>query len=441
MTLFHKMRSCIGRVMLMWLGRLYFALILIFLMFGMTVSAEENKSGYVEARVAFHINRHDIDLGYGDNLHELSKIDKFIAEADSSIVITDIIFSGYASPDGRESFNNKLAWARVNSLEDYFNRQILIKKGDSINASDLCKKGCVASLPALNSLIVISDIQYKEKALQILNDTLLGPSSRLLRLKDENQGAIWTEIKPLLGELRYATVTVRYKMPDRVAIKEPPARDIAEKNVDTIPSDDISYIEPVDVDSIAEYVLDYKDCKPLYVSLKSNLLYDALLIPSIGAEVYVGRMFTINANWSYAWWSSDRRHDYWRYYGGDIALRRWFGRRAEDKPLTGHHLGLYAQLFTYDFEFGGKGQMGHKYNYAGGIEYGFALPISRRLNLDFSVGVGFLWGEYHEYTPIDGHYVWQATKRRNWFGPTKAEVSLVWLIGCGNSNPLKGGDR
>jgi|GEM_PF-6135277 len=44
---------------------------------------------------------------------------------------------------------------------------------------------------------------------------------------------------------------------------------------------------------------------------------------------------------------------------------------------------------------------------------------------------------YKEYLPQDGHYVWQSTKRRHWIGPTKAEISLVWLIGRGNTNNTK----
>jgi hypothetical protein len=69
------------------------------------------------------------------------------------------------------------------------------------------------------------------------------------------------------------------------------------------------------------------------------------------------------------------------------------------------------------------------------------LPIARRLNIDFTIGVGYVGGKYYDYKPIDGHYVWQATKKRRWFGPTKAEISLVWLIGRGNSNKQKGGAR
>jgi hypothetical protein len=76
-----------------------------------------------------------------------------------------------------------------------------------------------------------------------------------------------------------------------------------------------------------------------------------------------------------------------------------------------------------------------------GAEYGFALPIGRRLNLDMTLGVGYFRSTYYEYTPVDVHYVWQATKKKRWIGPTKAEVSLVWLLGRGNVNAKKGGVR
>ncbi|MFK2066771.1 DUF3575 domain-containing protein, partial [Bacteroides fragilis] len=38
-------------------------------------------------------------------------------------------------------------------------------------------------------------------------------------------------------------------------------------------------------------------------------------------------------------------------------------------------------------------------------------------------------------------YVRKETRQRHWFGPTKAEISLVWLIGRGNYNEKKGGKR
>ena len=49
-------------------------------------------------------------------------------------------------------------------------------------------------------------------------------------------------------------------------------------------------------------------------------------------------------------------------------------------------------------------------------------------------------GQYHEYLPLDGCNVWQSTKQRRWWGPTKAEISLVWFVGR-NSYNGKGGKQ
>lgn len=180
------------------------------------------------------------------------------------------------------------------------------------------------------------------------------------------------------------------------------------------------------------------DCRlPMYVSLQSNLLYDALLIPNAGAEVYLGKNFSLDGNWNYAWWRLDKKHIYWRTYGGDLALRWWFGRDSRIKPLTGHHIGTYGQMISYDFEFGKSGVLADRWSWTLGLEYGYSLPIKERLNLDFTIGFGYHWGEFSEYKPIDNHYVWQATKHRQYMGPTKFEISLVWLFGCDNYNKRK----
>lgn len=189
--------------------------------------------------------------------------------------------------------------------------------------------------------------------------------------------------------------------------------------------------------------------RPLYVAAKTNMLYDALTVPNIGAEIYAGHNITVGAQWMYSWWSNDNRHRYWRIYGGDVAVRYWFGSAAEEKPLTGHHVGVYAGAFTFDFEWGGTAYMGgrpggslwNRCMVNAGVEYGYSLPVSRRLNIDFTVGVGYIGGIVEKFKPTDGYYLWESTTRRTWVGPTKAEISLVWLIGRDNSNATKGGGR
>ena len=172
--------------------------------------------------------------------------------------------------------------------------------------------------------------------------------------------------------------------------------------------------------------------------LKTNMLYDVAAIPNIGLEIALGRNWSVEADWMYAWWSRDIGHRYWRVYGGEVGVRRWFGGK-DRQVLTGHHVGIYGQMLTYDFEFGGKGRQGGHWTWGGGVAYGYSLPVGRRLNIDFTIGFGYARGEYKKYHPDDGCYVWDSTHRLNWFGPTKAEVSLVWYI---DGRPArKGGAR
>ncbi len=76
-------------------------------------------------------------------------------------------------------------------------------------------------------------------------------------------------------------------------------------------------------------------------------------------------------------------------------------------------------------------------SYVAALEYGYTMPVGRRINIDFSIGIGYMWGRYYKYQPLDDCDVWQNTGMRSWLGPTKAEISLIWLIGRDNYNRTK----
>ncbi len=189
-----------------------------------------------------------------------------------------------------------------------------------------------------------------------------------------------------------------------------------------------------------------------YMALRTNLLYDAVLIPNIGLEVALGDHWSLAADWFYNWIHSDEKHLYWQGYGGYLSLRYYFllpnsrdnttTLSTAEQRLTGHHVGIYGLGMTYDVEFGGRGYQAARFGFGGGIEYGYSLPVAPSLTLDFNLGVGFQGGEYKVYQPTDdgtGHYVWLATRKRRWWGPTKAEISLKWLLSAPQEK--KGGDR
>lgn len=169
--------------------------------------------------------------------------------------------------------------------------------------------------------------------------------------------------------------------------------------------------------------------------IKTNTLYDVALTPNIGLEVGLGKGWSIAGNVMYGWWT-DRSKFYWRAYATDIGVRKYFGSGHKDK-LSGHHLGLYAGMMSWDFELGGRGYIcdfREEWGRYFGIDYGYSLPVAKNLNIDFALGLGYAGGRYKEYLPAlnafskEWHYVWQATDKLHYFGPTRLEVSLVWVL-------------
>ena len=331
---------------------------------------------------------------------------------------------GSCSPEGTINYNEALALKRARSLADYLMQHLPL-------AEDLMEVTSVGvDWSGLTELVLQTmEVPNREEVLAVLQKDY-SHNERLSRLKQVDRSIPYRWMsKHLFPLLRQSRVIVYYEEKQPVPQPVPQKEPVVEATEDVIVTE-----EP----QIPEAILEKK---PFYWALKTNGLYDLALIPNIGVEVYVGQQWSVAANWMYAWWSNTGKDNFWRIYGGDVEVRRWFGKKAAEKPLQGHHLGVYGQLLTYDFELGDRGYMADKWNYAFGVSYGYSLPIAKRLNLDFTLGIGYWGGRYKEYLPVEGHYVWQSTKNRRWFGPTKAEVSLVWLLGHDNENKQKGGSR
>lgn len=166
---------------------------------------------------------------------------------------------------------------------------------------------------------------------------------------------------------------------------------------------------------------------PGMLHLRTNLLYDALLLPSIGIETGFGQHWSAVFNTSFNWLKDDDRHRYWRILTADAEVRLWLSRNLDAFRKRGFHVGVYGAVYRYDLEFGGKGNMGD-FHFGGGVAAGYAFPLNHALSLDLSLAAGYIGGDYKEYEPEGNLYVWRADCRRNYFGPTKTEVTLVWHI-------------
>ena len=167
---------------------------------------------------------------------------------------------------------------------------------------------------------------------------------------------------------------------------------------------------------------------PLF-AVKTNLLFDAALMPNIELEVPIGKHWSLNGEYMFPWWLiNDDRYCLQVLMGG-LEVRYWPGRRSGRNVLTGHFLGLYAGGGKYDLQWDKNGYQG-EFFIAAGVSYGYAHSIARNLRLEYNIGIGMLRTDYRHYHSRDNHrtLLWQENGEYTWLGPTKLKISLVWLI-------------
>lgn len=335
-----------------------------------------------------------------NNVH-LDSIFSFLRKTGSPNFL-NIKVTGSYSPEGENSFNAKLANARASALVDLVRK--IKPEVNPVTTITPPLKGC--------------GIDYRQ--------------------------------------LRYAELQIVYRNNVVADSIVPVSQKIGKRNLpppstlDTIATPETNNAASAADNGSPEVVRqDAPSCLPVSHSFWSkwfvttNMLYDAALTPNIGAGISIADRFTVQADWMYARWSNRDKRRYWRIYGGDLEVRYRIGPHVKGSPLGGHYVGVYGSLACYDFQAGCNhtGVLSDKYNYAVGVSYTYSLPISTHFNIDFNLGLGYLWGTYKKHTPIDDCDVWLSTHKLGWVGPTRVGVTLVWLAGNGVKNSRKGGDR
>lgn len=169
--------------------------------------------------------------------------------------------------------------------------------------------------------------------------------------------------------------------------------------------------------------------------LRTNGLYNLALSPNIGLEWQSSLGLAFQFDYVGAWWNSPSKNRFFSNYGFQTEIRYYFKHKNTANPFRGLHAGVYGQMATFDFEFGGEGVQCPNLDDAWGLGLsgGYTLPISRRWAIDFVLGLGYFTAKYKTYDPTyNGGYQATGTKRLKFFGPTKLEVSFVWSLNKDN---------
>lgn len=234
----------------------------------------------------------------------------------------------------------------------------------------------------------------------------------------------------LLHYLRNAAICVVWIKPDTLPALPKTARikfDSLKKESHRIPQ----FTNGTTERNISLSRLPGKTKRPLF-ALKTNLLFNIALMPNVEIEVPIGKRWSVNGEYMFPWWLLKDNRYCLEILSGGLEGRYWLGNsqnREQREVLTGHFVGLYAGGGKYDLQWKENGYQG-EFFIAAGISYGWATRIARNLHLELNIGIGLLRTDYRHYHAQNNYQtlLWQENGNYTWFGPTKAKISLVWLL-------------
>ena len=170
------------------------------------------------------------------------------------------------------------------------------------------------------------------------------------------------------------------------------------------------------------------------VTIKTNLLYDATATVNLGVEIGLAPKWTLDISGNLNAWNlrEDKR---WKHWLAQPEARYWFCDR-----FSRHFIGIHAIGGQYNvgglknnISFLGtpyKNLTNNRYQgwgVGGGVAYGYAVLLGKSWNLEFELGVGYIYNNFDVFECTGcGRKV--DTGTHHYFGLTKAAVNLVYLF-------------
>lgn len=416
--------------------------------FARTIEYEAKRDTTLEIMIYFDQNAREINKEYCVNSKSIALLDSLLANPSHAAYLNSIILASPASKEGNAAHCILLARERCEKM-----KALLCEKYPQVSASKISIRQGKEYRSALRELITADlAVPDREDVLALIDYHYNNPVRMQDFLQHLDAGIPYRYISGrVLPKLRRTEIKISLSYPE-VTAETKASTDLATviETTEFIPIDQetvgAAATEPVMVQTLPQKEVTLateKRTEPAIkpenkkkkepkeentvLALKNNLLYDLALTPNIEIEVPVGRRWSVNAEYKCPWWSMSSKEICYQLLSGGIESRFWLGDRRLRNRLTGHFVGVYAEGGIYDFQFKGDGYQG-KYYGAAGLSYGYSKQVSQHLALEFSLGIGYLTTEYQKYTPYEESLVWMSSGKYTFIGPTKAKISLVWLI-------------
>lgn len=158
-------------------------------------------------------------------------------------------------------------------------------------------------------------------------------------------------------------------------------------------------------------------------AIKTNLLYDALLNVNIGAEMRVAPHWSVDLSADYNNWRLSHGRQ-WKHWFVQPEVRYWTG----GTPFSRHFVA--ADIITGQFNTTLNGARRQGWGAGAGVGYGYVWRPSSHWGIEAELAVGYIHFSYDKY-PCAGCGRKIASRHRNYVGPVKAAVNVVYYFGSG----------
>lgn len=350
-----------------------------------------------------------------------SDLRRFAQRMDSLInagLLGNVSVTGVASVDGNKIKNEILSSERAGAMKEW-----LVESTD-IDANKILLFANGEDWNMFRRLIEDdSNFPDKEDALAVI-DSDSSDAIKESRLRAISGGKVWQYLKDnIFPEMRVAIVSLDILSDQNYVAESQPS--ISNKTEQAVSIEEAGSLSPSnDTDTFTSAtVAEENDNYTLSqrMALKTNLLYDAALMPSLELEYRFNARWSVVLEGNVAWWKNDRKHKYYQIATIIPEVRYHLG---SDCGWRGHYLGLFAGGGKYDLENGRKGYSGE--GGMVGVSYNYVFNVGKSISFEAGLGVGAMYTRYKQYIPKNGHYLYQQTKNLWYGGPLRVKFALVW---------------
>lgn len=383
----------------------------------------------VGVKIYFRQGYSSLQPAFRENSVRLDEFMRRVSEmhADSTARLNSIDIVAYASPEGSFTLNRKLARKRAENISTYLRGNMPFLSGSLFNVQP---KGI--DWNGLAAMVEASDMRYRSEVLNILrnvpettyrNGKLV--DSRLKRLMDLRGGRPYNYmLEHFFPELRSAGA---YVVCDFVRIAQPaiPINKSNEPN-EANGANEVDAAIPVATE------LPERDYDRW--AIKSNALYLAAGVTNIGGEYAFHPHWSIDLPLVYSPYTIARTYRM-RFLYIQPEARYWL-----DRPMKGHFFGVHLHAGVFNVSLDNKNRYQSEKGFHGaGISYGYAMPLSRRWSMEFTVGVGYAFTKYCTYYNVPNGLRYEKDRPYNYWGLTKLGLNFVYRFGdkCGKTKSRK----